>query len=188
MTVAPVSNDADVNAMMVPTKVVVVPRVAELPTCQNTLQGCAPSMRLTVLFRCGGERGPCLEDEDRVGIALTVEREGAGQGEGGFFVHARCQRLSTEVGGLDGERCPAAASRYAVVRSLWAWAATVSVAWMVPGGTKTPGGNPVIAGSGTDADVPKDCRGPRVGHGLATEYGERCHRTESDGRLGGPGG
>jgi hypothetical protein len=50
MTVAPVSNDADVNAMMVPTKVVVVPRVAELPTCQNTLQGCAPSMRLTVLF------------------------------------------------------------------------------------------------------------------------------------------
>jgi len=41
------------------------------------------------------------------------------------------------------------------VRSLWAWAATVSVAWMVPGGTKTPGGNPVIAVPGLTPTSPK---------------------------------
>ena len=35
--------------MTVPTNVVVVPSVAELPTCQNTLQGSPPLMRLTVL-------------------------------------------------------------------------------------------------------------------------------------------
>jgi hypothetical protein len=34
-TVAPVCTDAEVNAKMLPTKVVWVPRVAELPTCQK---------------------------------------------------------------------------------------------------------------------------------------------------------
>ena len=34
---------------MVPANDVPVPRVAELPTCQNTLQACAPLIRLTVL-------------------------------------------------------------------------------------------------------------------------------------------
>jgi hypothetical protein len=37
-----------VLAMMVPTKVVVVPRVAELLTCQKTLQGWAPLVKRTV--------------------------------------------------------------------------------------------------------------------------------------------
>ena len=37
-TVDPVSTLTEVKAMTVPTKVVPVPRVAELPTCQNTLQ------------------------------------------------------------------------------------------------------------------------------------------------------
>src|SRR4029077_12236211 len=36
------------RARMVPTKVVVVSRVAELPTCQKTLQACAPLVSLTV--------------------------------------------------------------------------------------------------------------------------------------------
>jgi hypothetical protein len=48
-TVVPVCTEIEVNAMMVPTKVVLVPRVAELPTCQNTLHGEAPLMRATVL-------------------------------------------------------------------------------------------------------------------------------------------
>jgi hypothetical protein len=34
--------------MMVPTKVVVVPRVAEVPTCQKTLQGLASPVRCMV--------------------------------------------------------------------------------------------------------------------------------------------
>ncbi len=49
-TVAPLSRVADVKAMIVPTKVVVVPSVAELPTCQNTLHAWAPLIRLTVLL------------------------------------------------------------------------------------------------------------------------------------------
>jgi len=32
---------------MLPLKSVVVPRVAELPTCQKTLQGCAPLISTT---------------------------------------------------------------------------------------------------------------------------------------------
>lgn len=36
-----------VFATMVPTKLVPVPRVAELPTCQNTLQACPPLIRTT---------------------------------------------------------------------------------------------------------------------------------------------
>jgi hypothetical protein len=42
LTVAPVSSVIDVVAMIVPAKFVVVPNVAELPTCQNTLHACAP--------------------------------------------------------------------------------------------------------------------------------------------------
>jgi hypothetical protein len=36
-----------VRAMIVPTKVVVVPRVAELPTCQKTSHACVGSITLT---------------------------------------------------------------------------------------------------------------------------------------------
>ena len=49
-TVVPVCTAAEVSARMLPTNVVLVPRVAELPTCQNTLHAWAPLIRLTVLF------------------------------------------------------------------------------------------------------------------------------------------
>jgi hypothetical protein len=48
--VAPVSSVAEDKANTLPTNAVVEPRVAELPTCQNTLQACAPSISLTVLL------------------------------------------------------------------------------------------------------------------------------------------
>src|SRR5437763_722038 len=41
-------SEMSVRAMMVPTNVVVVSSVAELLTCQKTLQGCAPLMRTTL--------------------------------------------------------------------------------------------------------------------------------------------
>ncbi len=44
----PVVTVIDVRARMLPTKVEPVPSVAELPTCQNTLQAWAPLMRLTL--------------------------------------------------------------------------------------------------------------------------------------------
>ncbi len=48
--VTPVVTVMLVNARMVPTKVEPVPSVAELPTCQNTLQDWAPLIRLTKLL------------------------------------------------------------------------------------------------------------------------------------------
>jgi hypothetical protein len=50
VTVVPVCTVAEVNAKMLPTKVVLVPKVAELPTCQNTLHAWAPLISATVLF------------------------------------------------------------------------------------------------------------------------------------------
>ncbi len=43
--VVPVFRVMEVRAMMVPSKAELVPRVAELPTCQKMLQGSAPLMR-----------------------------------------------------------------------------------------------------------------------------------------------
>jgi hypothetical protein len=44
-TVAPVLRVAEVSAKIVPTKLVEVPRVADEPTCQKTLQACTPFSR-----------------------------------------------------------------------------------------------------------------------------------------------
>jgi len=48
-TLAPVVTVIDVKARMFPLKVDAVPRVAELPTCQKTLQAWAPLTRFTLL-------------------------------------------------------------------------------------------------------------------------------------------
>ena len=47
--VSPVFTEIDVRARMLPLKAEFVPRVAELPTCQNTLQAWAPLVRMTLL-------------------------------------------------------------------------------------------------------------------------------------------
>ncbi len=46
---APVVAEIDVRARMLPTKVELVPSVAELPTCQYTLHGWAPLISTTRL-------------------------------------------------------------------------------------------------------------------------------------------
>jgi hypothetical protein len=48
-TLTPVVTVTDAKAMIVPSKVDVVPSVAELPTCQKTLQACASLIMLTLL-------------------------------------------------------------------------------------------------------------------------------------------
>src|SRR4029450_3859753 len=48
LTLAPVCRVMLVSARMFPTKVVVVPRVAELPTCQKALHAWPPLMTVTV--------------------------------------------------------------------------------------------------------------------------------------------
>ena len=47
--VVPVFRVMEARAMMVPSNAELVPRVAELPTCQKMLQGSAPLMRRMVL-------------------------------------------------------------------------------------------------------------------------------------------
>ena len=74
-TVAPVFAVMDVSAKMWPTKVVPVPKVAELPTCQKTRQNLAPLMRLTVLFDAVVRVLADLEYKDGIGISLCVERQ-----------------------------------------------------------------------------------------------------------------
>jgi len=49
ITVAPVFSVIDVVARIDPAKSLVVPKVAELPTCQNTLHACAPFSSTTEL-------------------------------------------------------------------------------------------------------------------------------------------
>jgi RecA/RadA recombinase len=49
VTVAFVLSVIDVDARIEPLNCVVVPSVAELPTCQNTLHACAPFSRATTL-------------------------------------------------------------------------------------------------------------------------------------------
>jgi hypothetical protein len=49
LTIAPVLSVIDVVARIDPAKWVVVPKVAELPTCQNTLHACAPFSSVMVL-------------------------------------------------------------------------------------------------------------------------------------------
>jgi hypothetical protein len=49
-TVEPVSTVMDSDAMMFPLKLEPVPNVAELPTCQNTWQGCASLIMLMRLL------------------------------------------------------------------------------------------------------------------------------------------
>jgi hypothetical protein len=55
----------DASAMIVPTKVEPEPRVAELVTCQKTLHGLAPLMKLTLLDEA------VTRDED----ALKIQTE-----------------------------------------------------------------------------------------------------------------
>ena len=48
-TLAPVVRVADVSASIFPLKVEFMPSVAEVPTCQKTLQACAPFIRIILL-------------------------------------------------------------------------------------------------------------------------------------------
>lgn len=47
LSLAPVLNEMDSFTMMVPLKTEVVPKVAELPTCQKILEAFAPPARIT---------------------------------------------------------------------------------------------------------------------------------------------
>ena len=99
------------SARMFPAKLVLVPSVAELPTCQNAPQDWPPLMKTTRPAR-GGERAPDLEDPDRAGVAQAVQGERSRElGRAREAVGARRERQPAEVdagqvdvAGLAGER------------------------------------------------------------------------------------
>ena len=118
-------------ASIVPTSSVVVPRVAELPTCQKTFAALRAVDKIDVGSACRRQRAANLKDENSVRVALTVQRQRSGQlrrrGEG---VNARREGKAAKNPVQSG--CPwdasPAATLYAVRASPWAVAATASPA------------------------------------------------------------
>jgi hypothetical protein len=159
--VSPVSTEMDVRARMVPVKAEFVPRVAELPTCQNTLQAWAPLVRMTLLPE-----------------SVTSVEEGAWKMKTAFGSPPASRvsdpPTSSELEALytPGERVwPApmkagmlavglrpAASLYATVRSDWACAATASAMCVLP--FTVPGGNMVTELPGLTPRSPLITLGP----------------------------
>ncbi len=68
-TVTLFSTWMDVDARMFPLKVELVPSVAELPTCQKTLQACALPRRLTLLLDAVMSVDAILKTKTPLGLA-----------------------------------------------------------------------------------------------------------------------
>jgi hypothetical protein len=148
----------EVNAMMVPTKVVLTPSVAELPTCQKTLHIEPPLMTLTVLSVPVINVDPAWKIQTALGspCASRVTVPVRLMAVGALYTPAtrvRPVRSPTVAsGGLP------AASLYAITRSDFAWTATASVTCCVP--TTIPGGKPVTEDPGKSPRSPVITEGP----------------------------
>ena len=147
--VTPLFTVIDVRARMVPVKSELVPRVAELPTCQNTLQAWAPSVRMTLL----AESVTSLEGTWKMKTAFgsppasRVSDPPTSSEEDALYTPGASVWPAPMKAGTLAVRARPAASLYAVVRSDLACAATASALCMVPLMTR-PGGNPVTAAAG----------------------------------------
>ena len=159
-TLALVLSEAEVSARMLPTNVVSVASVAELPTCQNTLHSCAPPMSLTVLLDAVIRVDPAwkmntpfvLPCASRVTVPVRPMALAALYTPGARVWPPRS--FDTTVNGVRP-----AASLYAVFRSDWACRATPSAMCFVPLIT-FPGGKPVTALPGSTPRSPAMTEGP----------------------------
>jgi hypothetical protein len=159
-TVALVCTAIEVNAMMVPTKVVLTPSVAELPTCQKTLHIEPPLMTLTVLSVPVINVDPAWKIQTALGSPwasrVTVPFTARLMAVAALYTPATRVRPvrspTVAFGGLP------AASLYAITRSDFAWAATASVTCCVP--TTIPGGKPVTEDPGKSPRSPVITEGP----------------------------
>jgi hypothetical protein len=159
--VSPVVTEIDVRARTVPMKEEWVPRVAELPTCQNTLQAWAPLMRRMLL----AESVVRLEGAWKMKTALgspppfRVSLPWTSSVEDALYTPATSAGPPLPI--MDGMLAVGlrpAASLYAVVRSSWACAAGASALCMTP--FTMPGGNPVTAVPGLTPRSPLMTLGP----------------------------
>src|SRR5437667_5716726 len=154
-TAAPVVTVMEANARMFPLNTEPVPRVAELPTCQNTVAALAPPLRIT------------WRAEVVVRVDAIWKMKTALASPWASSVRSPEEISSEEVDlyrpgvRVCPPRLPAiviaptvrpAASLYAVVKASCAWAAAGSPAWIVP--LTVPGGNPVTAVPGLSPRSP----------------------------------
>jgi hypothetical protein len=155
-----VSTEIDVRARMVPVKAEFVPRVAELPTCQNTLQAWAPLVRMTLL----AESVMSVEGDWKMKTAFgsppasrVSDPPTSSEEDALYTPGARVAPAPMKAGTLAVGLRPAA-SLYAVVRSDSACNATASAPCMAP--FTMPGGNPVTALPGLTPRSPLMTLGP----------------------------
>jgi hypothetical protein len=155
-----VSTEIDVRARMVPVKAEFVPRVAELPTCQNTLQAWAPLVRMTLLAESVMSVEGAWKMKTAFGSppASRVSDPPTSSEEDALYTPgARVAPAPMKAGTLAVGLRPAA-SLYAVVRSDSACNATASAPCMAP--FTMPGGNPVTALPGLTPRSPLMTLGP----------------------------
>ena len=163
--VSPVCTVIDVRARMLPAKVEFVPSVAELPTCQKTLQARAPFVRTTELAESVVSVDGAWKIQTAFGspCAFRVSAPETSSDEEALYTPGTSGALPMpaepmEAGTLAVGLRPAA-SLYAVVRSACACAATALAACTVPLIT-VPGGNPVTAVPGFTPRFPLMMLGP----------------------------
>ena len=160
-TVSPVCTEIDVRARMLPVKAEPVPSVAELPTCQNTLQAWAPPVRTTLLAESVTRVDGAWKMKTAFGsppASRVSDPPTSSEDDALYTPGARVWPAPMKAGTLAVGLRPAA-SLYAVVRSDWAPFATPSAWWMVPPVTM-PGGNPVTAVPGLTPRSPLMVLGP----------------------------
>jgi hypothetical protein len=161
MMVSAVCTVIDVRARMVPTKVELVVRVAELPTCQKTLQAWAPSVRRTVVPVSVMRVEPAWKMKTAFGLpcASRVSEPPTSSEDVALYTPGPRVWPAPMKPPREADLTRPAASLYAMVRSAWAPAAAASAACMVPLIT-VPGGNPVTAVPGLTPRFPLMTLGP----------------------------
>jgi hypothetical protein len=159
--VSPVSTEIDVRARTLPAKAELVPRVAELPTCQNTLQAWAPPVRVTLLAESVMSVEGAWKMKTAFGSpwASKVSDPPTSSEEDALYTPGASVWPAPMKAGTLAVGLRPAASLYAVVRSDWAVAATPSALCIVPLNT-WPGGKPVTAVPGLTPRSPLMLLGP----------------------------
>jgi hypothetical protein len=159
--VSPVFTEIDVRARILPEKSELVPRVAELPTCQNTSQAWASPVRMMLL----AESVMSVEGAWKIKTAFgsppasRVSDPPTSSEEDALYTPGESVWPAPMKPGTLAVGLRPAASLYAVVRSDWAPAATPSALCIVPLDT-VPGGNPVTAVPGLTPRFPLMLLGP----------------------------
>ena len=164
--VSPVCTVIEVRARILPWKAEPVPMVAELPTCQKTLQAWAPLVRTTELpesVRSVEEGAWKIQTAFGSPPAFRVSAPETSSDDEALYTPGTSGALSMPAEPMELAMLAVglrpAASLYAVVKSAWAVPATASALCMVPLVT-LPGGNPVTALPGLTPRFPLMMLGP----------------------------